>query len=634
METTLIYFLKANVLLTIFYFSYQLLVEKETFFNSNRWFLLLGLFTSVFLPLFFIEKIVWIEKPVASLVNASTQTLVSNSVSNPETTTFFNWYVLLYIGYFVIVFILFSQILLHLISLFKLLYNKEIQKEENFSLVDINENVTPFSFFRYIVFNSSLYNNTELQSILWHEKVHSREKHTFDLLIAKIFCALFWYNPIVWLYKKAIIQNLEYIADNKAIEHIEDKKVYQKALLKVVTNHNSLPITNNFYQSLIKKRIVMLNRNQSNQKNAWKYIVIIPVLVAFTMLYQVKIVAQEKNNPQFEQGIQSEVTEVIITKKSTDIELKDDEKRVKKYANVALKFSKIKRNKDGEITAIMTTFNDDEGTKGQHKVDGDTPIDDIVFSVKKYRNGKHEIGFFENNSEVSSTQELDNLNALDSLSPPVPPTPPITPNMSTMPLPPTPPTMPSPPNIKTPTDPNDRKAWQKYEDAMEKFSNEWENNPEMEKFEVAMKEYESKMEKWQPNMTAFEKEMEKFEAKMEAFQSKMESYQNNQEYNRNRENAKSDEINARRDIENSKRDQMNARRDLEAAKRDQIAAKRDIENAKRDIESTKQELQNTNLTPKEKGEMARETGRIARERGAKAREVGRLAREKNNKNKE
>ena len=91
-----------------------------------------------------------------------------------------------------------------------------------------------------------------------------------------------------------MIQNLEYIADQKASQLIDDKKVYQKALLKVVTHQNCLSITNHFYQSLIKKRIVMLNKNQSHKRNSWKYALILPALVAFILLFQIKVIAQER----------------------------------------------------------------------------------------------------------------------------------------------------------------------------------------------------------------------------------------------------------------------------------------------------------------------------------------------------
>jgi len=95
----------------------------------------------------------------------------------------------------------------------------------------------------------------------------------------------------VWLYKKAMLQNLEFIADSEALKNISDKKSYQITLLKVTTHENCVAITNPFYQSLIKKRIVMLNKNQSKKVNSWKYALIIPILIGFLFYFQVNVVA-------------------------------------------------------------------------------------------------------------------------------------------------------------------------------------------------------------------------------------------------------------------------------------------------------------------------------------------------------
>jgi hypothetical protein len=371
METIVIYILKSSAILSAFFLCYYFLVQKETFFNTNRWFLLLGLVTSITLPLFFIKKVVYVE------TNHDPLKLVplNNNIVNVNETIqeTFNWFLLFPIIYASVGLFLILKLMINLISLYKLLHKKEVIISKPFALVDVNEKINPFSFFKYIVYNSNLYTKAELESILNHEKVHSREKHAIDVLIAKLFCALFWFNPFVWFYKKAMLQNLEYIADQKAIQHIQDKKAYQLTLLKVVTNQNYIPITNSFYQSLIKKRIVMLNKSQSKQYKIWKYAVILPALIAFVVFFQVNVIAQEKKEKGNRENNNIEISNVIIYKNSSDQNLADDAKRIKKYANIDLKFSKIKRNKKGEITAIIISYNDNKGSKGQRKIDSDEP---------------------------------------------------------------------------------------------------------------------------------------------------------------------------------------------------------------------------------------------------------------------
>jgi hypothetical protein len=380
MEAVFVYLLKASALIMVFYLAYHFLVRKETFFNSNRWFLLSGLMTSALLPLFVIKKIIWVERPkalsedLAAYSQAATQTLQEVPVVEA-----FDWMQFIWVSYVIIASVLVIRIVFNFTSLYRMLYQQQVIKRERFKLVNLNENIAPFSFFNYIVYNADLYSNEELQSILLHEKIHSQERHSFDVLVAKLFCIVFWFNPFVWLYKKAITQNLEYIADQKAIEQLEDKKSYQRALLKVVSHQSCLSITNNFYQSLIKKRIVMLNKNQSHKRNSWKYAVIIPALIGFIFLFQIKVIAQEKETTTAAKTQSHNEVQVIITKNSTDSEMKNDAAVLKNDYGITLKCSKVKRNSSGEITGIKVEFKDKEGNKGVSQVDGKEPIKPIHF---------------------------------------------------------------------------------------------------------------------------------------------------------------------------------------------------------------------------------------------------------------
>ena len=381
MEALFIYLIKSSGLIAMFYLAYHFLVRKETFFNSNRWFLLSGLFTSLLLPLFFIKKIILVERPKISLEDLVAYSQHSSTtIKDVPVVEAFDWIQFIWLGYILITCLLALKIVLNFTSLYRMLYQQQVIKKERFKLVNLNENIAPFSFFNYIVYNSDLYSNEELQSILLHEKIHSQQRHSLDVLIARLFCIVFWFNPFIWLYKKAITQNLEYIADQKAIEQLEDKKSYQRALLKVVSHQSCLSITNNFYQSLIKKRIVMLNTNQSHKRNSLKYALIIPALIGFVFLFQIKVIAQAKEETTFTRRIQSgNEVRVVVNKNSTDAEMKNDVTELNEKYGIKLKYSKVKRNSSGEITGIKVEFKDKEGNKGVSQVDGKEPIKPIHF---------------------------------------------------------------------------------------------------------------------------------------------------------------------------------------------------------------------------------------------------------------
>lgn len=126
----------------------------------------------------------------------------------------------------------------------------------------------------------------------------------------------------------------------------------------------------------------MLNKNQSHKRNSWKYSLIIPVLVAFFITFQIRVIAQEKliYKPDGSAITPStiQVTEMVWNKNSSDEELKKDVAFMKKEG-VNIKFSKVKRNSKGQITAIKVEFKDESGKKGITHIAGDEPIKPIYF---------------------------------------------------------------------------------------------------------------------------------------------------------------------------------------------------------------------------------------------------------------
>ena len=392
MENLLEYLLKSSGLIALFFVAYTLLLRKETFFKSNRWFLLLGLLTSVLLPLVTFKKVIWVEPSVA----VTPWQTISESMPAVGETFEINWLLVLSCVYGIGVLLFLFQLLFDFKHLRALLKGRNIQQIQDYKLIDVNEKVAPFSYFNYIVYNSDLFNEAELTHILAHERVHCEQRHSIDVLISRLFCIVFWYNPIIWFYQKAMMQNLEYIADTEALKTLDDKKSYQITLLKVTTQHNCVAITNPFYQSLIKKRIVMLNKNQSKKSNYWKYFIMIPALAAFFFYFQVKVIAQEKQRANSRKQItEQETVAVEINKNSTDEQLKKEAELLKKEHNIKLKFSKVKRNSAGEIVAIKVEYNDAKGSKGVSQYSGDEPIKPIRF----YKNDDGAIGFANDSDE-------------------------------------------------------------------------------------------------------------------------------------------------------------------------------------------------------------------------------------------
>ena len=396
MEPILLYFLKSSGLLLLFFATYDLLLKKETFFNQNRAFLLVGMATSILLPLLQFEEVIFTDHKLSI-----TDNLISNSNKFSIATQTIDWNTIILNLYILVVIGLIIKLLFQLVQLFKKLQSNKIQNCGQLKLIDTDEAAIPFSFFNYIVYNSKLYSTAELTAILSHEQVHSTQKHSIDVLLATLLEVVFWFHPIAYSYKKNIVQNLEFIADKQAITNLKNKKQYQLTLLKVISHQNNFSFTNQFYQSLIKKRIVMLNKEESKKENLWKFGAIVPFLIVFVLFFQITVVAQQKTFPEIKNldGSTVKATAIIAefeyTMNTTKAEMESDALRLKKSQNVDLTFSNIKRNRKGEITAITIAFDDNKGSTGKSETNSDKPIDTIKFVSKKYATGKIEIGFYD-----------------------------------------------------------------------------------------------------------------------------------------------------------------------------------------------------------------------------------------------
>jgi beta-lactamase regulating signal transducer with metallopeptidase domain len=391
MDATLVYIWKASWVLAIFFVAYRLLLKKETFFLWNRLFLLLGIGTSFLVPFLYYKTYIELAPPTYTAMAPTEVSFQQVSDSSIQAGIGIDVMLLALYGLGVLFFS--TKFILQLISLKKFIRQGIHQNKGEYVFVATSSNVTPFSFFKYIVFNPKLYQKSELSSIIRHEKVHCSQWHSLDIILAHLIQIIFWFHPISWLYKNDIQQNLEFLADAGASKNIPCLKTYEYALLKVSGNQFCTSITNNFYNSLIKKRIVMLHRSKSSKQNVWKYLTVLPMLFIFIFLFNTKVIAQ--NTKKMDLDIKK--IEIVIDRNSDSGNM-DKDIAFLNERGVTLKVKKLKRNGEGEITAIRVEVNSDK-SNAQYETNGDTPIKPIKISID---------GDGKNISIGNATSHLDN----------------------------------------------------------------------------------------------------------------------------------------------------------------------------------------------------------------------------------
>jgi len=381
------YLLKASAVVTLFYLCYKLFLQRETFFESNRWFLLTGLVIAFTMPFIVIPIYVTPEPAQLQNIVITGDTIPIISVTTENTFDLLQ----LIIGIYSIGTLFFlGRFIWQFGSLGFILLNNDRKKNGRYTYIKTNNTTSPFSFFKWIVYNPKQFSQVELKQILTHEKIHAGQYHSIDIILTQLASIVFWFNPFIWLYKKELQQNLEFIADQNTQEQFNCKKSYQHLLLKTSVPNYEMALTNNFYNSLIKKRIIMLHQNRSQNKNQWKYALVIPVLTLFLMSFNTKEIIKynEVTNPNksindsfIDKG---DIEMVLITKDFTQA---DFNKLKKEFADkgITLKFKNIKRNSEGEITALKINAASKKTTANFH-TDSDDPIDPIKITVDNERN--------------------------------------------------------------------------------------------------------------------------------------------------------------------------------------------------------------------------------------------------------
>lgn len=399
----IIYLVKVSALLSIFYGIYWMFLRELTFYNLNRVYLLMGIIISAIVPLYFIKKIVYIKPVVNEIPYDISKNLTVVQESNLQID-----FVLVFIVLYVITTLWFAfKMSKNIIQVVSFLQKEQMHREENFYLVKTQKTIEPYSFFKWIVINPMEYNQDEYNAIIQHEVAHSKQWHSVDVIIGNLLCVLFWFNPVSWFYKKAIIQNTEYLADTEATKNVSDKKMYQKLLLKIVCENNNLAIINHFNQSLIKKRIVMLNKNQSKTVNFWRYMVVFPAVIAFIFLFQQKVIAQVKDTET-----RVEVVAFSWDKSATEEEFESDAKLVQEQG-VTLEFKNVVRNAKNEITSIDIYFKDKMDAKRNMKNFSNPNGIETIYFKRTYdsKTGKYFFGFVsdKNTFEEDFPPSMDNV---------------------------------------------------------------------------------------------------------------------------------------------------------------------------------------------------------------------------------
>ncbi len=287
MNDFLIYLMQSAFCLAALYLIYWLFLRKDTFFRANRFYLISSLFLSFTLPLFKVP-VFYSDPEVTYVVILETVNVTAENISSGIMN---NWtiYQTLLIIYLTGVVLFLIRFIFQLFQLFWIINKYGVAEENGLKIVKLEKNFSSFSYFNYVFLSESITSDENRNEIIKHEMAHIQQHHSLDLIILELFIVFQWFNPVIWLYKFSLKGIHEFLADDKLLSSGTNKLFYQTLLLNQLVGIQINDLTNNFNQSLIKQRFIMMTKIKSKGKAKWKYILPVPVTVLLIAFFAVNL---------------------------------------------------------------------------------------------------------------------------------------------------------------------------------------------------------------------------------------------------------------------------------------------------------------------------------------------------------
>lgn len=328
------YIINVGVILIASLLFYKLLLRRETFYKVNRYMLLACLGVAFLLPLWHVPAKFSFRKAAAPELkietasqhsenrtagiddpaqqkpatkesatangqpeNGDRQIIGNDGKEHASIFSFSNLATWLFWIYWFGVAVFGTSFLFQVILLVFRAWRNPVIVDGPYRIIEVAGEKAPCSFANYIFINPEKYDWETYNQILLHEKIHIREKHTLDIILSELVLIFQWFNPFAWIYRREVESNLEFLTDDYLMQKEKvDKQSYQMSLVKVSAPHLPLSLTTNYNQSILKKRIAMMNTKRSNLHTAWKYFFLLPMFVFLaSLLNEPGILAQTPN---------------------------------------------------------------------------------------------------------------------------------------------------------------------------------------------------------------------------------------------------------------------------------------------------------------------------------------------------
>ena len=282
-----VYIIKVISIQAIFYSFYWFGLKNSTDHAVNRFYILLSLLVSLFIP--------FIHHPMPERIQPVLEFATLDWIAIPLETSAISdrpineftipYLTILKLTYLIVISFYIARSIFHLFIFQKIKSQSELISSNWYSLFKTSH-IQPFSFLSNVFIPKSLFGTSAFDQILIHECEHVKQKHSIDRMLMDFLVSLFWFNPFIYLYRNALIEIHEFQADSSVIRVFGDPIGYQEMLFTQLQPASNSGLVSHFNFSTIKKRIVMMNKTKNVGYSRFMYVLTLPllamVLFAFT----------------------------------------------------------------------------------------------------------------------------------------------------------------------------------------------------------------------------------------------------------------------------------------------------------------------------------------------------------------
>ena len=305
----MIYLVLSSLCLALLYGVYRLALSRTTLHRFNRTILLSIIGLSAILPAVKIQGVAigdvpsvtepspmaeWSFETVSEYVpveeievpaeRTDVKTSVSTGVKVAETVTQMDWVMMVTYLYLMGVAFFMIRLLVGITRAETLCRLGGRELPDGSKLLVCDGEFQPTSWRRTVIMSRKDFESADSDIIIEHELTHIHCRHSIDVVISQIACALQWFNPAAWALKRSLQEVHEYEADATVLADGFNERDYQICLVQAALNAKIGYVTSNFADCSTKKRIKMMKTTRTSPWTRCRALLLLPAVSVIILL--------------------------------------------------------------------------------------------------------------------------------------------------------------------------------------------------------------------------------------------------------------------------------------------------------------------------------------------------------------